>query len=501
MSVNRLYLNQGGIERLTSSLIPKCDGQVHIFLTGNKLVEVPPNIFDSNVYELHLNHNHISRTFANSFSIQHLQLLNLTGNLLTSLPIPGLPESLEILHLSDNRFTKIPANAFTSNNLTHLYLSDCQIETIDDAAFVNLTKLQRLHLDNNKLKTMPRIPDSLQDLYIKHNQISSVSITSTSLDILILDSNPINKVEFTTTGIFKPENTGIFKTENTGIFKLKQLHINNTHITEFPSFANLHQLDSLYMCMNKQLTTIPANTFVGCALTELMLGNNNISIIEPGAFNTLDKLETLDISNNNIANLKSDMFMGLPKLISLRANRMRLPIMQSVVNICVDQISNRISPGASEWISPGAFKNLPMLTKLYISGLEIKTLNEGIFSDLTSLQELYLTDNKFTEISPNTFARSYQLRTIRLCREPTKFDNIIRGTLQYAEKQRIWQRKRNILTELAIGLRYMDFPVLVILEILSHMSSEEQHATFYANNFLKINLVLLWDIAKLIKHT
>jgi Leucine-rich repeat (LRR) protein len=80
------------------------------------------------------------------------------------------------LKLSNNYIRKIGNEIFSSPHLQVLYLDGNGLEVIEDNAFAQLPKLQKLHLQHNELEMMSfTLPSSLDVLDISHNHISSIT--------------------------------------------------------------------------------------------------------------------------------------------------------------------------------------------------------------------------------------------------------------------------------------------------------------------------------------
>ena len=83
---------------------------------------------------------------------------------------------LNSLKLSENYIRKIGNKTFSSPRLQVLYLDGNGLEVIEDDAFAQLPKLQKLHLQHNKLEKMSfTLPSSLNVLDISHNNILSIT--------------------------------------------------------------------------------------------------------------------------------------------------------------------------------------------------------------------------------------------------------------------------------------------------------------------------------------
>lgn len=107
--------------------------------------------------ELSLANNAITSIPRKAFRYQNknLKLLNLQGNNLTSVPTKSLNALpyLEILILSNNQIDQVLPNSFAvQRNLLALELTDNKISSLNQDAFLGLTKLQHLGLSGNPLK-------------------------------------------------------------------------------------------------------------------------------------------------------------------------------------------------------------------------------------------------------------------------------------------------------------------------------------------------------------
>uniref|UniRef100_A0A8C6YKY1 Uncharacterized protein n=1 Tax=Nothoprocta perdicaria TaxID=30464 RepID=A0A8C6YKY1_NOTPE len=109
---------------------------------------------------------------------------------------------------------------------------------------------------------------------------------------------------------------------------------------------------------NNKITLVRSTSFTSCRnMTILWIHSNNISLIEPGAFYGLNKLEELDLSDNT--NLK--------------------------------------------FINPITFRGLIHLHTLHLDRCGLLELSTGLFRGLFSLQYLYLQDNNLQNLLDDTF--------------------------------------------------------------------------------------------------
>lgn len=209
---------------------------------------------------------------------------------------------------------------------------------------------------------------------------------------------------------------------------------------------------------NMRIYGINLNTFT--AFTNLQFLDfecNSITTIQPGAFNQCDRLHELRISNNTgRLNLQPGTFDGLSALQILR-----------MCNCNITQIS------------VGAFDALTSLQELYLSSSNIHHILVGTFDKLYQLRLLGLDSNPIKQVDAKLFRNNRQLRSLYI--------NIPSNFVQKILYEKFDLREQLYrLVELAIGLRSKDLPVLVILEILSHLGP--------------VDLEFMWRVTKLIKQ-
>uniref|UniRef100_A0A8C9ME81 Reticulon 4 receptor n=1 Tax=Serinus canaria TaxID=9135 RepID=A0A8C9ME81_SERCA len=146
---------------------------------------------------------------------------------------------------------------------------------------------------------------------------------------------------------------------------------------------------------NNRITLVRATSFTSCRnMTILWIHSNNISLIEPGAFYGLTKLEELDLSDNtNLKSINPVTFRGLVHLHTLHLDR------------C----------GLLE-LSTGLFRGLFSLQYLYLqdNNLQILLVHRRAFHDLGKVMTLYLFNNNLTVLTGDTMAPLVSLQYLRL---------------------------------------------------------------------------------------
>ena len=170
-----------------------------------------------------------------------------------------------------------------------------------------------------------------------------------------------------------------------------------------------------------RITGVKANIFAHLTqCTKLELDSNQISDVEPGAFNGLTALKELRLEYNHLRHLHSNMFSYLSNLtvliihdnqiqdieagafnglgniwhVFLGANRLaevRADIFQGLEE--VQELS--IARNVIEFVADDSFSNLKKLTKLNLAGNNLSSLSADVLSHLQRPLELGLFDPFF----------------------------------------------------------------------------------------------------------
>uniref|UniRef100_A0A8C6TX68 Slit homolog 3 (Drosophila) n=1 Tax=Neogobius melanostomus TaxID=47308 RepID=A0A8C6TX68_9GOBI len=114
--------------------------------------------------------------------------------------------------------------------------------------------------------------------------------------------------------------TRITKVDFTGLKNLRILHLEDNQISviERGAFRDLRLLERLDLSEN-QIQAVARKAFRGITnVKNLQLDSNHISCIEDGAFRALRDLEILTLNNNNVSLIPLSSFNHMPKLRTLR---------------------------------------------------------------------------------------------------------------------------------------------------------------------------------------
>ena len=213
-------------------------------------------------------------------------------------------KSLDLSHLGLKEIPQLPKQI--TNNLKYLFLNENDIEHIEDLSHFN--DLLVLDLCNNKLTSLPQLPERLEELLIKNNSVGSIKLLSNNDYLKRLDcSNNLIK-------------------EIPVIDSLEVLRCDNNEITEIPKLVNIIKLS----CSNNQiklLNDMPNIEILDCDrnlveiienyknLKELYCSKNNIEYVK-----NLNKIEILHCYKTNIRKL--GYFQTLKELLCDSQNLM-----------------------------------------------------------------------------------------------------------------------------------------------------------------------------------
>ncbi|KAG9337053.1 hypothetical protein JZ751_029821 [Albula glossodonta] len=152
-----------------------------IDLQNNKITEIKENDFKDlkNLYALFLVNNKISKIHPKAFDkMKKLQLLYLSYNLLTQIP-SNLPKNILELRIHDNKINKVQKEAFRGMRSLHVLemsanpLANSGIEL---GAFDGMSTLY-LRIAEARLSAVPKdLPSSITELHLDYNKIGKVEV-------------------------------------------------------------------------------------------------------------------------------------------------------------------------------------------------------------------------------------------------------------------------------------------------------------------------------------
>jgi Leucine-rich repeat (LRR) protein len=222
-----IYMRQNEISTVDADVFKELTVLYQVSLDGNKLEEIPKNLFETNLNMLFLS---LSETQLRSIlDVQFKQL-----------------KQLNWIYLHDNNLIDLGTAFEDLENLKYLYLHSNKIKKIQERNFRGLVSLKKLFLYGNQIVMLE--PQSFKDLIslevleLHNNQLEIIQpgtfVALDKLEQLTLDYNSLKKLFMNSFGILPNLNT---------------LRINNNQIEQISSlfFENFHNLSQLRAADNK----------------------------------------------------------------------------------------------------------------------------------------------------------------------------------------------------------------------------------------------------------
>lgn len=369
-------------------------------------------------------------------SMSNLQILYLYNNRLTFLPVGIFSPltNLQAIHLSTNFLTELRVSSFGTSlrNVWYFYAMANQLSGIQNEIVDELQSAQWLMLSGNNCvdQIFLDVPNNREMVRSALSGCIS-SFRQPSISCQYFGGDPDTEY-FCIMDVHNPDGVTLNAIEgehvsgqtNNDVISANAFYQNTRTIPavvcrQFPNLqrmmitgSGIEELlpESLEHCGNLQefyvhvnrIRTIAANTFVSApSLRVLELGYNEISRIEAGAFRGTS-LDMLDLYNNWLSDFTPGIFDGVASTLTYLDmsfnNLAGIPenAFSSLTNLLHLTLS---SNPIEENLPPSALSGLTNLLSLGLSRTITRNLNPGWFTDLRSLQELYLNNNLIREIN------------------------------------------------------------------------------------------------------
>ncbi|CAG9811207.1 unnamed protein product [Chironomus riparius] len=224
------------------------------------------------------------RTFSSIFcqKFSNLEVIYLSDAELELIDEDSLSncKNLDKMTLFGNKIREIPKNLLTQNsNLTYFLISDNQLTTLPENLFLNQKELRNLDLSDNQINVLP----------------GNIFRPLVKLEVLILSKNKLQSI-----------NPDWF----VNLQNLKWLGLDENQIVEIPSkcFASLKNLEIFWINENR-IKSLKSDNFNGLQnLHTLSLYSNDISDLPAGVFTQLTNLQELSLNSNKLTKIHSDSF-------------------------------------------------------------------------------------------------------------------------------------------------------------------------------------------------
>ncbi|CAI5465631.1 unnamed protein product [Closterium sp. Yama58-4] len=238
----------------------------------------------------------ISTSFANTFSLGHLQQLTRL-HLSKALLLPSLPDdlsqlhNLQSLHVSNHRQLtgELPEWIFSLTNLTSLTISENNFSGSIPDTISNLKQLRELRLGEQILSgPNPESIGALADLELIWLEGNGLSGT--------IPATIGNLTALTTLKLVHNKLSGSIPQAVSSLKRLKQLNLNQNNLSgSIPEeFGHLRQLWELKLSESRLAGTIPASVTILTNLAYLHLDNNQLTGVLP-SFHHMTHLTSPDM--------------------------------------------------------------------------------------------------------------------------------------------------------------------------------------------------------------
>ncbi|XP_066913775.1 uncharacterized protein [Clytia hemisphaerica] len=400
--------------------LSECDALTEIDFFQNQIEIFRHNFtrLPSKLIKINLVRNDIDKLPDGYFNLPELQYLALSHNQMRYFPGKSImAEKLSYLGVDANHIKTIPSiyleNLFgNQSQLIHLNASNNQINYIEANSLKNLIHLKILELHNNSLPSIPvdtfwNIPELLH-LDLIRNRIKTLTSRS-------VESCP----KLITLKIHSQQDDA----------KLEKVF--------FDSLKNLTSLKHLWLS-NNALKNFPHGVLFESewsSLTELYLGNNQITSISEFSLNDFDDsdfnnhrtkqkafkpflknpaLTKIDAPNNQIPKIDVEEFAYCFNLnyLDLSGNRLQDTTINEYAfqNTSLRELRLNSQIGGIQYV-PAALKNnqsLKFITTIYLTGNKLTFLEKNSFTSLSTLRNIILENNRIIAIEDGTFPKDIQ---------------------------------------------------------------------------------------------
>lgn len=408
-SLQTLQLDDDNILAIPWTALAKVRTLTSLSLDYNRVGVISATSLQSvtGLHHLSVAHNIIRELPQGTFSnFTDLESLNFYGNQIQNL-VPegliGLRESLKELNLGLNLLSELPQFDFPLLNT--LVLSKNNITSLPSDAFVLLPELKMLDLSENHLGSLPvtllHPLRKLSTLDLSMNQIIEIrpgQFNESFINVINLQHNKIKEIP---SEAFKDllflhtldlSHNTIRSISDSAFLNTALLHILRLNNNMLPSFkkeyfrltipTSVTELRILDLSYNDITFLQPLAFQLHAKLNWLSLSHNRLSFFPPEIVRDLTELEHLDVESNQIKSLESNDFANARYLRELN-------------------LKNNVIESVAE----AAFQNSSQLQDLNLSHNKIEQLPENVFLGIARLH-LDLSHNKLSSLPEMIFQRT-----------------------------------------------------------------------------------------------
>ncbi|CAF4789561.1 unnamed protein product [Pieris macdunnoughi] len=347
-------------------------------IVNSTIASVGPNAFHGlhELYAVNLSNNKLKALHHETFATnKKLLLLTLSNNPL-KFPEPGTPEyflnasSVQELDISYCNMQYITANTIKNMpGLMYLNLAGNNLADMEADTFKSLLDLEELDLSDNNIKSLP------EDIFSENTELATLHI----------QRNPIDSVY------------------GLQISDLLTLNAGQTNI----KFVGPSMFNGMTYIAN------------------LNLSGNNIEKIHNQAFHKLVELNYLDLSFNNLDFISSILIKQNIELDIFKiSNNPRLKHLPKDGFLCsAEQFNIYLFEAANcglDEIFDDSLKTFTALSQINLSGNNIKSISNQVFSRSPKLVEINLSHNQLMTLDAKVFEKNKELGKLNLQGNPLK---------------------------------------------------------------------------------
>ncbi|KAK3586544.1 hypothetical protein CHS0354_022676 [Potamilus streckersoni] len=324
--------------------------------------------------------------------------------------------SYRVINLRDNKFTTIHSNDFLNVNVSAILLDENSISSIRDGAFNGLkNNLRLLDLENNNLTYLPKELETLNNL--EYLDLRGNSIPSSEFNDTIM-----RKIgDYLTTFYFGHEQLDQWPTTIRHFQQLRQLELRGGSMLELPisAFQGFEWTLLELSIKNTKLISVPiALQNMHSVHTFYFDDNTNVGdagILAPAFAGMVKTLRTLTLENDGLTDFP-DILLTLQEIqnLSLARNKLEFVSDASVQKIASIKLTilNLKECGLDR--VPGALSQLTSLQDLDLSNNRIFTIEGNDFQNLGHLINLTLNNNSVSYISDSSFRNLSALQKLEM---------------------------------------------------------------------------------------
>ncbi|XP_076160334.1 insulin like growth factor binding protein acid labile subunit convoluted [Ptiloglossa arizonensis] len=450
LGVNRtlqeLYVTNSALEKFPREALQILGNLSILSITGHRIVAMPGD------------------SFADSGAAAKIEKLEISNGSLTSLPVDALTgmKKLKKLDLHGNEIKELKKNQFKGlRDTEYLDLSHNLINKLDGSHLADLTKMGWCNLSHNAIADLKRGTFArnslLKVLNLSHNKIRKLDSNTFRgmrfLARLFLSDNQINDVG---RGTFGP-------VTRIGTIDLARNFIKKI---DFQMFNQLQFAELLDVSENF-VTVVEKLSFKDLYLATVNLSRNEISKIEPGAFENCVNMTVLDLSRNKLDNISKYSFDSATYATELQLSYNLFTALNQVPlhNMTGLKILN-VSHNLIHSVPRQTFPKLYELHTIDLSHNNLSEIHNAVFQTLFSLRFLNLSHNSMEKIKPSTFGPLPTL--LELDMSYNRLNDVARGSLTRLPSCRSLTVRSNRLTkifQLPISLAHLEFSDNLLEEI------------------------------------